>query len=384
MAPNLLDLFCVCPPGLEQLLEAELRELGLAGRAVPGGVQLQGTLEVAARCNLWLRTASRVLVRLGSIEATSFPELVKKAQALPFELCLRRGPGALPVALRVTCKKSRLYHSDAVAERLHTAMQAKLGGPVPLVAPAGENDEAPAQQLILARFDHDVCTVSADASGTLLHRRGWRARGGKAPLRETLAAALVRASGFRGAASGGPLIDPLCGSGTIAIEAALLARRRAPGLSRAFSLEHWQGFDKENWKKLLDEARAQELPESPVAIVGSDLDPSAIAVARQNAEAAGVSADVEFVERPLALLAPPEGPGFVVTNAPYGVRIGKGDDLRKLFRELGEVARARLRGWQITVLAGSDLEPREAGLRWERVLKTQNGGLPVVALAAKA
>jgi putative N6-adenine-specific DNA methylase len=384
MSSSIFTLFAVCPPGIEPLLADELRERGLAGKLVAGGVEIEGSLEMAARVNLWSRIASRVLVRLGAVRATAFSELVKKARALPFDVCLRRGPGAPPLALRVTCRKSRLYHSDAVAERLHAAVEARLGGSVALAAPGHDDEDAPAdQQLIVARFDHDVCTVSADASGALLHRRGWRERGGRAPLRETLAAALLRAAGFRGLEGSGPLLDPLCGSGTIAIEAALLARRRAPGIGRSFELQRWPAFDAKVGERLLAEARAQELPRSPVRIAASDIDAGAIAIARENAQRAGVLDDLQLSQRPLALLEPPAGAGVLIANAPYGVRIGATNDQSRLFVELGELARSRLRGWRIALLAARDSPARAAGLAWSSRLKTQNGGIPVELLVAQ-
>src|SRR5712671_8187134 len=146
-----MDLFAVCAPGLEAVLEAELRSLGLRARSVPGGAELQGSVRDLERLNLWLRTASRVLVRLGQVKATSFAELVRKAAALPFETVLRAGQ---PVSLRVTCHKSRLYHSDAVAQRLHEALEKRIGGSVPEMSADEEGDTPP--QLLLARFDHDV------------------------------------------------------------------------------------------------------------------------------------------------------------------------------------------------------------------------------------
>src|SRR5258707_5573472 len=222
-------LFVVCAPGLEPVASSELRELGLQGRTLSGGIELDGQLPEAMRLNLWLRTASRVLVRLGEpFRATSFAELVRKASSLPWEKLVRKDMRA---AFRVTCRKSRLYHSDAVAERLHAALEAQVGFPVPLAK--AEGDDAPEDaQLFLARFERDVCTVSADTSGALLHQRGWRGPQAKAPLRETLAAAMLLAAGFLGDE---PLCDPLCGSGTIAIEAALIAMGRAPGIGRAFA-----------------------------------------------------------------------------------------------------------------------------------------------------
>src|SRR5256885_1018143 len=198
-------IFAVCPPGLEQVLSGEM-----GAEASAGGVEVQGDLVRAARLNLTLRTATRVLARLGEFRATTFADLVRKARLLPFDLCLRKGE---PVALRVTCRKSRLYHSGAVAERLREAIGERLGAPPP-EATADEEADSPAQ-LLLARFDHDVCTVSADTSGALLHRRGYRLAQARAPLREAPAAATVPAAGGGGtrrpAGTGGP--PSRCGGG---------------------------------------------------------------------------------------------------------------------------------------------------------------------------
>src|SRR3954451_24030151 len=219
-------LFVVCAPGLPPVTAEEARALGLPGRTLPGGVEIQGELAEAMRLNLWLRTASRVLLRLGEpFRATTFKDLVRKASALPWERFLRKGVHA---GFRVTCRKSRLYHSGAVAERLHGALEARTKFPVARVEIAEE--EPGAAQLFLARLERDVCTVSVDCSGALLHQRGYRGPQAKAPLRETLAAALLLAAGFRGEEA---LCDPFCGSGTIPIEAALIALRRAPATGRA-------------------------------------------------------------------------------------------------------------------------------------------------------
>src|ERR1700682_4199117 len=206
------DLFAVCAPGLEPVLLREVQSLGLAGHPVPGGVEVpDAPSDALARMNLWLRTASRVLVRLGQGEATALPALVRKAAALPWERFVAGGP----IALRATCRKSRLYHSGGVAERLHMAIEQRLGAKVPL----SSSDEDERAQLFVARFEHDVCTVSADSSGALLHQRGYRVAPAAAPLRETLAAALLLAARF---SPGEPLCDPLCGSGDLAHAAARL------------------------------------------------------------------------------------------------------------------------------------------------------------------
>ena len=366
-----MDLFAACTPGLEPVLAAELAALGLRARSVPGGAELKGEPRDLMRLNLCLRTASRVLVRLGQVKATSFAELVKKARTLPFETVARAGE---PIALRVTCHKSRLYHSGAVAQRLHEALQERLGGAVPL----GDHDEEGAQpaQLLLARFDHDVCTVSADSSGALLHRRGYRLAQSQAPLRETLAAAMLLAAGYTGAE---PLLDPLCGSGTIPIEAALISRRRAPGLTRDFAFQRWPGHDARRFEALRGKAREQELPRSAAPIAGSDADAAAIAAARENAARAGVDTDLRLDEVPLReARVPAPGPGLIATNPPYGVRVRV--DLPGLYADLGELARRS--GYRVAALAADRRTAQRAGLAWKPLLRTQNGGLKVELLAA--
>jgi putative N6-adenine-specific DNA methylase len=336
--------------------------------ATAGGVETDGDLLRAARLNLTLRTATRVLVRLGDLRATTFADLVRKARSLPFDLCLRKGD---PVALRVTCRKSRLYHSGAVAERLREAIGERLGAPPPEATADEEADSPP--QLILARFDHDVCTVSADTSGALLHRRGYRLAQSRAPLRETLAAAMLLVAGYDGSAA---LVDPLCGSGTIAIEAALIARRRAPGIARAFGLERWPGFDAAALARLRDEERERELAKAPHAILASDADPAAVRAAQENVERAGVQAGVHVEERALREVRLEPGPGLIVTNPPYGVRVSA--DLTRLYSDLGDLARRS--GFRLAVLTATRAPAAAGRLRFETAFRTQNGGIPVELL----
>ncbi len=378
-----MQLFAICPPGLEKVLEAEVRALGGdglgLGRAIPGGVEVEGDQATIERLNLQLRTATRVVVRLGQVKATNFTELVKRARALPWELCLRRGE---PVALRVTCRKSRLYHSGAVAERLLAALEEKLGGKATLVEPAKDDDEAaphgPLAQLLMARFDRDLCTVSADSSGALLHQRGYRTSQSRAPLRETLAAAVLLAAGYAGEE---PLDDPLCGSGTLAIEGAWIAQRRAPGLERGFAFERWPGHDQQRWAALKASARAQER-KPPFAISASDLDAGAIAAARANAARAGV--EVQLEQRALADLPARAEPGLLAVNPPYGVRVGEGQDLQRLHRQLGEVLRSSRPESRLAALLADPRLAQAVGLPAQRLFKTQNGGLPVELLQFRA
>jgi putative N6-adenine-specific DNA methylase len=360
-------LFAVCAPGLGPLLEAEVRALGLQGTAVAGGVEVRGGLPEALRLNLWSRIASRVLMRMGEpFRATSFPELVQKASALPWEQFVRRGSR---VAFRVTCRKSRLYHSGAVEERLLAALSSRVE--IAAAEAAGEEEESDSQ-LFVARLDHDLCTVSADSSGALLHRRGWRGPQAKAPLRETLAAALLLAAGWSGDT---PLCDPLCGSGTIAIEAALFAMRRAPGLSRKFAFQRWPGHSARQWEHLVSEARKQERPLA-VRIEASDQDSGAVAAAKENAARAGVA--LEVTQRRLADLSPDPGRGLIACNPPYGHRIGA--DLHQLFVDLGTAARKRP-GWDLAMMAADADSTRASKLPLQELLQTQTGGIPVTFLS---
>ena len=374
-------LFAVCAPGLEPVLASEMRALGPPGRTLAGGVETEGDLREAMRLNLWLRTASRVLLRIGEpFRATTFAELVRKASAMPWERFLRK---EAHVAFRVTCHKSRLYHSGAVAERLHTALESRTRFPVPLADGSGE--EVPADsQLFLARFEHDVCTVSVDSSGALLHRRGWRGPQAKAPLRETLAAALLLGAGFTGEE---PLCDPLCGSGTIAIEAALIAMRRAPGIARAFAFQRWPEFSARQWEHLTVSARKQERP-LPARIEASDQEAGAVAATSENASRAGV--EIAAIQRRLADLPPDPGGGLIACNAPYGVRIAA--DQHAVFTELAETARRRP-AWRVAIVTirvraaslGNTIRmvsPARSGLRLATVLRTKSGGIPIEMLVS--
>ena len=229
-------LFAVSAPGLKPFLRGELEGLGLAilpeasnaeeetswAADQGGGVEFRGSLADIYRANLHLRTATRVLLRLGEFRAVAFYELHKKARRLDWARYLKPGQ---PVALRVTCHKSRLYHSDAVAERVAAAIGEQVGQPA-LLQPFDEEEEAAQVQLVVVRFFHDECTISLDTSGASLHRRGYRLATAKAPLRETLAAGILLAAGWDAAS---PLLDPFCGSGTIPIEGALMAAAPRPG-----------------------------------------------------------------------------------------------------------------------------------------------------------
>ena len=363
--------FVVTAPGLEIFTAEELRVLnGDSIQSEPGGILFKGDLSALYRANLQLRTASRVLARLGNFfYASTFPELQKRASRLPWERFLTPGQ---PVAMHVTCHKSKLYHSDAVARSVSAGLEERLGQVSPLVKVDEQADGHP-PQLVIVRLLDDQCTVSVDASGELLHKRGYRQAVAKAPLRETLAAALLMASGWDRSA---PLLDPFCGSGTIPIEAALMRLGIPPGLNHRFAFMDWPNYDEQLWLSIRDEIRPPASILQP-QILASDRDAGAIKMAQANAERAGVSDAIEFKCQAVSSITPPPGLGWVVTNPPYGMRISEGRDLRNLYAQFGNVLRQHCPGWNITTLCNDLVLLGQIGLKLDTSLGFVNGGIGV-------
>jgi putative N6-adenine-specific DNA methylase len=368
----------VAAPGLEPLVASELAALRIKeAHPVDGGVEFSANRRALYEANLHLRTASRVLVRLAQFRAVSFAELEKRARLIPWDGVLSRGQS---VHLRVTCRKSRLYHSDAVAERLARDLAARLD--VRATTTAAGDDTAPdsaasGAQLIVVRFDRDRCTVSADSSGAHLHQRGYRTSVTEAPMRETLAAALVMVSEWDRRS---PMVDPFCGSGTTLIEAALLAANIAPGRDRDFAFMRWPGFDRASWDQvhsaaIRGERRAQRPP-----ILGSDRSAAAVRAAVDNATRAGVTDLVKFEKRDAEQLAAIGDVGWIVSNPPYGVRLGSAREANQLMSRFGQTLRQRFGGWHVALLASKSSDAA-VGFSLETRLRTTNGGLPVQALA---
>ena len=383
--PSTVDAFAVTAPGLAPLAARELTALGITPTATePAGVSFTTDDAGLATAQLGLRTVSRVLVRLASFRATAFHELERAARHVDWGTIL---PAGAPFALRVTCRKSRLYHSDAVAERVAGAIVRAIPGATWQTGAdtsdeaedgASGSDEPP--QLFIVRFDHDRCTISADASGALLHRRGYRLAVARAPLRETLAAAMLLGADHDATR---PLVDPMCGSGTIAIEAALLARRIAPGLHRRFASERWPRTERAAWREARAAATAAILPAAPAPILASDRDAGAIDAARANAERAGVAQDIDLRVAPLSALEPPPAPGLLIANPPYGIRVGESTALRDLFARLGQVARTRCAGWDLVLLSADRALEAQVGLPFTQRFATSNGGIPVRLVSAR-
>ena len=347
-------VFAATTPGLEGALEQEARPLGRV-RRLDGGVEISGPAGLHRRANLWLRTASRVLLRLAEVEATSEVALARALAQV--SLASVRSPRT-PVTLEASVSRAKLRANELAA----------LGR---RAWPAQGQPEGAALGIWL-RLEGSRCTVSVDSSGELLHRRGYRQEVSRAPMRETLAAGLLLLAGYRGEV---PLWDPLCGSGTIVIEAALIALRRAPGLLRSFAFEGWPGHDPERWKEERDGGRG--LAVLPAPICGSDLHAGSLGTARRNARRAGLLDHLELVRHDATVRRPGSPPhGLLASNLPYGVRLGKTSDLATLYRGLGRTLGA-LPGWSAALLvsaAGADLE-RQLGWSPQEVHAVENGGI---------
>ncbi len=379
------ELFVATPPGLERVTEAEVAEIlvregflaesDLCERLV-GGVRVSGDERVRATLLLHLSTASRVLVRLGTFRARGFPELERRLSSINLDSVRTEGR---PVHLEITSKKSRLYHTGAIEERIRRTLG--LGDP-----PTGSDIDAaddhnpPVSEgdplRIVVRVHRDEFTISADASGRGLHRRGYRLATAKAPMRETLAAALIRVSGWT---PDSPLADPFCGSGTLPIEAARMARRIPAGMDRSFDSEQWPSAEADIWEQVRSRARDGILESAPSSIVACDRDAGAIAATRANAERAGVSGDLTVVEAAFSDAPIPAG-AWVLMNPPYGHRVG-GGDLRNLYGKLG----SKLTEWGAAGIALVTDEPellRHGGVDGAVRFKTRNGGIDITAVSA--
>jgi len=369
------EFFAVSPPGVESIVAAELGRLGIAGRVVRGGVEWTGDVSSMRRANLHARTAARVLARAGVFRARTFFELERHAARVQWGRFVGSGS---TVQLRVTSRKSRLYHEGAIAERLTRAIAASTGATA--VVGADDEREGEAAQLVVVRVDRDVFTISADTSGALLHRRGYRQETALAPLRENLAAVLIEVAAWNGTE---PLVDPFCGSGTIPIEAALLARRIPPGLAnpefapRRYAFERWPGHDADAWDREVAAARAEIRDRAPCPIFGSDRSAAAIRAARANAARAGVASDIEFTVAAMARAPVPSGAGVLMTNPPYGVRVTVPEATRRLYSDLGRFVRERLGAWRVVMLSPGVALERETRLGFKAIAETRNGGIPV-------
>lgn len=358
------EIFLATLPGLEPLLAAEAQERGFADVVEGvGGVTVSGGWPEVWRANLDLRGAGRVLVRVGGFRAFHLAQLDKRARKFPWAEVLRRD---IPVKVEAVCRKSKIYHAGAASERIARAITEELG------APLATGDE-PCLRL-MARIEDDMVTFSIDTSGEPLHRRGHKVAVNKAPLRETMAAMFLRHSGYTGTE---PVLDPMCGSGTIVIEAAEIAAGLAPGRSRAFAFEDLASFDAEAYAQI--RARTPKPLSTGIVHRGFDRDAGAIRMSGENAERSGVAAACAFACQPISDLARPEGQaGLILVNPPYGGRIGNAKLLYGLYGALGKVLTDRFAGWRVGLVTSEAGLARATGLPWlPDSLEVPHGGIRV-------
>ena len=362
-----LALFATVALGVEELTAGELQRLGASEiQVVRGGVSFSGDRRTLYRSLLRLRTASRVLVQLGSFPCASPQELYDGIRALSWTELLTP---AMTLAVDCTLRDSAITHSHFAALKAKDAIVDLLRD----TTGSRPNIETKAPDLrVNLHIAKNRATVSLDASGAPLDRRGWRLDRNDAPLRETLAAAIMLHTGWDGSV---PLLDPMCGSGTLLLEGAAMALGQPAGGGREFGLMRWRDFDRRLWERLLQEEQAAAASSLTVPVLGFDRDPKSIIACRENARRAGLEYAISFDRRPFEDTEPCGHQGVLVMNPPYGVRMGDKSELEGLYRKIGEIFKRRFTGWTAYLLAG-DLElARLVGLKPARRFVLFNGPL---------
>ncbi len=361
------ELIAPCHFGLEAVLKREIYDLGYDITKVEDGrVTFTGDEEAICRANIFLRTAERILLKTGQFHAETFDELFEGIKAIPWEDYIPED-GKFWVAKASSIKSKLFSPSDiqsivkkAMVERLkqeyHTNWFEETGASYPL-------------RLFLMK---DEVTVAIDTSGESLHKRGYRTMTSKAPITETLAAALIMLTPWR---KDRILIDPFCGSGTFPIEAAMMAAGIAPGMNRNFTAENWTNLiDRQLWYDTVEEAAEQVNTEIEVDIQGYDIDGEVVKAARENAKRAGVEHLIHFQQRPVSALSHPKKYGFIITNPPYGERLEEKEALPELYTEIGEAFR-RLDSWSVYMITSYADTERYVGRKADKNRKIYNGML---------
>lgn len=350
---------------MEAVLKREIDDLGYDITEVADGrVTFYGDEEALCRANIFLRTAERILIKIGSFHAETFEELFQGTRALPWEDYIPEN-GKFWVA-KAASVKSRLFSPSDIQSIMKKAMVERLGK-VYGIQWFQENGESFPIRVFLMK---DEVTVGLDSTGESLHKRGYRKLTAKAPIAENLAAALIQLTPWNGSRI---LVDPFCGSGTFPIEAAMMAANMAPGMNRSFTAENWNHIvGKKNWYDTLDEAR--ELVDLSVEtdIQGYDADEAMVAIARENAKLAGVEKLIHFQRRDVAQLSHPKKYGFIITNPPYGERLQEREEMPALYRTIGERFRA-LDSWSMYLITAYDRAEQDIGRKADKNRKIYNG-----------
>lgn len=360
-----LELIATSAFGIESVVARELSNLGYTETKVENGKVTFAANELGiCRTNLWLRSAERVLLKMGEFKATTFEELFQQTKALPWEEWL---PIDAEFPVEGKSIKSKLFSISDCQAIVKKAIVERLKE----VYGVSWFKETGARYKIEVALLKDVATLTIDTSGPGLHKRGYRRLAGQAPLKETLACAMIQLSYWKGDRA---LIDPFCGTGTIPIEAAMIAQNRAPGMKREFISEKWGNISDKHWQKAREEARDLWHPDLDLHIYGSDNDPKALQLARAHAEDAGLTDKVFFQKLPVAEVRSRFQFGHIITNPPYGERLGEVEDVKKLYQELGQTFQA-LDSWSLHVITTFKNPEDLIGRRWDKSRKLYNGRL---------
>ena len=365
--PTLQSFFAPCPRGLESVLVDELTQLGAVSvRKHDGGVEFEGEWSCCYRANLESRIASRILWRVVSRPYSDESEVYQAARLAPWETWFHPD---LTIKVNIAAVKSPLRSLDFVALRIKDAVCDRFReqtGRRPSV------DTVSPDIRIHGFLDARTLFLYVDTSGEALFKRGLRKEAGEAPLRENLAAGILCLSGWQ---PGMPLLDPMCGSGTFLLEAGQIALNIAPGSGRSFAFEKLKVFDRMRWNRLKATAAAVRKPATPQPIFGSDLYGDTLAVARANLLAAGLSEVVTLKQANVLEISPPAPSGFLVTNPPYGVRIGEQQRLAEFYPKLGDTLKKKFSGWNAHILTADPLLPKLIRLTASRRVPLFNGAL---------
>lgn len=360
-----VELIAPCHFGMEAVLKREILDLGYEISQVEDGrVTFHGDMEAIAYANIFLRTAERILLKVGRVHAETFEELFEKTKALPWENYIPED-GKFWVA-KATSIKSKLFSPSDIQSIMKKAMVERLKG----VYHTEWFEENGAEYPLRVFFMKDEVTIGIDTSGVSLHKRGYRQITAKAPITETLAAALIMLTPWNKSRI---LVDPFCGSGTFAIEAAMMAANIAPGMNRSFISEKWENLiPKKHWYDAMDEAAEMVEKDIEVDIQGYDIDAEVVKAARGNATLAGVDHLIHFQQRPVNQLNHPKKYGFVITNPPYGERIEEKENLPALYKEIGESFK-RLDSWSEYLITSYEDAEKYIGKKADKNRKIYNG-----------
>ncbi len=360
-----VELIAPCHFGLESVLKREILDLGYEIIKVEDGrVTFEGDMEAICRANVFLRTAERILLKAGEFRAVTFDELFEKTRAIPWERYIP-ADGKFWVT-KAASVKSKLFSPSDIQSVMKKAMVERMKSCYRTEWFTEEGASYPIRVFLMK----DMVTVGIDASGVSLHKRGYRQLSGKAPITETLAAALILLTPWK---KDRILVDPFCGSGTFPIEAAMIAARIAPGMNRSFVAEKWTNLIKKKlWYEVIDEAEELEDRQIETDIQGYDIDGEVLRLARQNAREAGVEHLIHLQQRPVQELRHPKRYGFIITNPPYGERLEEKEALPLLYEEFGESFR-RLSDWSAYMITSYEDAERYFGRKADRNRKIYNG-----------